>query len=438
MLTSLTDHPEEDESYSPPPAEPSPPRDLKRKFSELETIPEEASMDIDPVTTSKDTLNSPNPLAVGKSSVYNQNSGSSKRSTRPPISFTGPSDLALSSAQTVHSTSTSDVQATQVDEDDMDYEPETSLSNIISYLSHAQPTMQPKAATSPEDIQAKIEAITNAKQVQAESEAAKQAEIQAKIEAITSGQQTASAHVMNNLSPNNQPHNHLEYQNDIDQSHPHPLPKKPTQSVAPIDVQSPASTHVTSPLLQSDNSHQRRNSMPMKSVEFPKDNSQEDILRKLGVTGEAKAVFNMPPPARTDPPPGYERRSRSRTRSASPLKEATHTLPAFNPMLGIPPPPPPPPPQHEEDDSSADYGMFGRPSSALSQHTAAGSDFQDEVSKTPGNVGTPLPMETIAEEETVGANEAPRQGERSESLEIDNATVERLQKRRPKIPAVYQ
>ncbi|KAL9083116.1 MAG: hypothetical protein Q9159_005990, partial [Coniocarpon cinnabarinum] len=215
---------EDDEPYSPPPPELTPvvtpqPKAAnnphKRKFSALETIVEE---EISP----------------------------QKPSTNGNISFESPS-------QPRHY---------HVDP--------ANVQDVISTIEH-------QSADATDVIQARIEAITNAKQIEADNQHAQEANIQARIEAITNGQASAGS----------------------------PPPVKPPQ-------RRKSSVH------ESQQHAPRRNSLPPK--EFARDQSQEDVLAKLGVTGDAKPVFTTPAPARSDPPPEYEPRSRSRSRSQSPVK----------------------------------------------------------------------------------------------------------------------
>lgn len=118
-----------------------------------------------------------------------------------------------------------------------------------------------------------------------------------------------------------------------------------------------------------------------------KDPQQEDILAALGVTGSPKIVYETPGPAIGPPAPGRERsRSRhSRQNSVSSNTNGRH----------VPPPPPPPPPPmnaghkrqrpSREDPWRIDGRQYrnGRRGSASSQHTAPGSDFDDDQEQTP-------------------------------------------------------
>ena len=328
---------EDDEPYSPPPAELASfstpeshvkPNAHKRKFSALDTIPEEVSP-----TNGRDS-----PTQAGQT----------------------PSKISK----------TDDVDA------------------VISRIEQKQSTTE-----SIDDIQARIEVITNAKQIEAENQQAQEAGIQARIEAITSGKVP--------------PPNPTNVQTSTLQR------RRKSSSIEP--QARPA----------------RSNSLPPK--EFPRDESQEDLLAKLGVTGDAKPVFTMPAPARTEPPPGYERRSRSRSRSHSPIKTMSNgLLKSANdyhaPGILVPPPPPPPPPEPYE----ARGRPFERPSSALSQQTATASDLEDIPMESTESF---VPLEIVTENETPRKPTKKRQ--RSESQDLDAATIERLQKRPPKVAAAY-
>ena len=259
--------------------------------------------------------------------------------------------------------------------------------------------IEKKSTSDPDFIQARIEAITNARQIQAKTEEFRQAEIQARIDLLTSAPGTARTDDDPNQTSNSQSR------------------KQSTNS----EVHEP---------------RQRGESFTKKPTDFPKNDAQEDILAKLGVTGMAKPVYTMPPPARTDPPPGYDRQSRSRSRSQSPVKgmSATQSVRKIaGSSLHEPPPlPPPPPPPVMTAEEEPSFSLFGRTSSSNSQRTAAWSDIQDDTNKEAREQRPPLG--TIHEEN--GAE--PADSAMSNSAEIDRATAERLQKRPPKIPSAYQ
>ncbi|KAF2166101.1 hypothetical protein M409DRAFT_55443 [Zasmidium cellare ATCC 36951] len=122
--------------------------------------------------------------------------------------------------------------------------------------------------------------------------------------------------------------------------------------------------------------HSRNNSVSSQNLSRPKplpavrDQSQEEILAALGVTGSPKTVYQTPGPAFGPPPP-----SKSRTNSAS-------TLPGFNI---------PPPSAHAGRQPSPTRDTYApnghRPGSAHSHRTANGSDFDAE----PDDQTTPRP-----------------------------------------------
>jgi len=104
-----------------------------------------------------------------------------------------------------------------------------------------------------------------------------------------------------------------------------------------------------------------------KAVAPVRDRAQENILAALGVTGSPKMVYQTPGPAFGAPAP------EQRQGSEAPLSRQN----SVTSNTGRYHPPPPPPPQR--------YGhTIARPSSATSQHTAAGSDFHpDDNDATP-------------------------------------------------------
>lgn len=171
--------------------------------------------------------------------------------------------------------------------------------------------------------------------------------------------------------------------------------------VKPPDLQPPKSFLATVTALKG------RPVLPSKLPDVAIDQTQEDILAKLGVTGGPKPVFFMPGPARTEPPPGYRRsRSRSRSRSASPAKQlqngfASHHLPLMHSI-----PPPPPPRQTRDITPLSDnpwtnaFGADGSrdsPRSDASGHTLAGSDFGPPVETTEPR--TPKALSPVHEEQ---------------------------------------
>ncbi len=102
-----------------------------------------------------------------------------------------------------------------------------------------------------------------------------------------------------------------------------------------------------------------------------RDQAQEDVLAKLGVTGSPKIVYQTPGPASAHQPQQNEAASRS----------SSHNSVASNGGSMKIPPPPPPPPGHPPYQNGGDRYRRG---SSASQHTAAGSDFED-------NNATPRP-----------------------------------------------
>ena len=128
-----------------------------------------------------------------------------------------------------------------------------------------------------------------------------------------------------------------------------------------------------------------------------RDQSQEDILAALGVTGSPKAVWQTPGPAVGAPPPGRHNSTGSNT---GVRQTSRHNSVSSNPVHSqVPPPPPPPPglPPRDHRQRSASYEIWledgrshangygtERRSSSASQHTATGSDFHpDNRDNTP-------------------------------------------------------
>lgn len=111
-----------------------------------------------------------------------------------------------------------------------------------------------------------------------------------------------------------------------------------------------------------------------------RDRAQEDLLAALGVTGSPKMVYQTPGPA-TAPLQGGGDAATSRQISVTGGQNGLR-------------PPPPPPSMYQNAQASRSWGMedqqrrnghsMQRPSSASSQHTAAGSDFDvDDADATP-------------------------------------------------------
>lgn len=116
-----------------------------------------------------------------------------------------------------------------------------------------------------------------------------------------------------------------------------------------------------------------------------RDNAQENVLAALGVTGSPKTIYPTPDPARP-----------SRDNSAAPSDRSNSVHSTFDGYNARFPPPPPPPEQTNRSPSPfnpwrANGYAQPRPTSAQSQHTAAGSDFDPapDTEATPRAKGWP-------------------------------------------------
>lgn len=208
--------------------------------------------------------------------------------------------------------------------------------------------------------------------------------------------------------------------------------------------------------------------------QFGKDDAQEDILAKLGVTGAPRPVFSTPGPAYMPPPDGVGRsRSRSPQRlvsfkslqsSANNKRSPVHHANDFSSYREREPvslsrlgpshiPPPPPPPQIIEPPASASHdpwstgfghdGSHDSPRSVDSQHTLAGSDFHaDEPMDVaePATIGTP--EDTITVDNKASISRKRTRGDTDEQddgirRQKDDVTP-RLRRRQPKVAAAYR
>jgi len=138
-----------------------------------------------------------------------------------------------------------------------------------------------------------------------------------------------------------------------------------------------------------------------KPPEFEKDQTQEDILAALGVTGSPKPVYITPGPAYMAPPPEASAASKNRP----------HVLP--------PPPPPPPPPSRldsiaeDADDGNpwtAGAGRAATPGSVTSQHTMVGSDFMEDDTEATPKAGKNLKRQRDEPEEVKLVKLLPQDG----------------------------
>lgn len=177
---------------------------------------------------------------------------------------------------------------------------------------------------------------------------------------------------------------------------------------------------------------------PKPTVDFIKDDTQEDILARLGVTGAPKPAMGVPGPAYKPPP-------------------VDNTAAAIQSMIvtsfPVPPPPPMPDvssqktPEPEIDDNPWTSGYDGSrdsPRSQTSQHTLAGSDFpiDESVNNSPElkrlNGVAPVAIEKAASKKRkVAPSEQDEKAENPSKNPKDDISS-RLRTRRPKVAAAYR
>jgi len=192
-----------------------------------------------------------------------------------------------------------------------------------------------------------------------------------------------------------------------------------------------------------------------------KDNSQEDILARLGVTGSPKPVYSTPGPAYAPPPPHLKTEmSGVQQTFASPVQpQPQFGFQAQGQPYGPPQPgyAPPPPPEREQSpmydvwksdqisrpNGHSHYdGARDSPRSENSQHTLVGSDFHEDA---PANNGFNLPDESgpipLSRSDTATSRkrsfDASEEQDEGKRRQYDDVTP-RLKKRQPKVSAAYR
>jgi len=199
---------------------------------------------------------------------------------------------------------------------------------------------------------------------------------------------------------------------------------------------------------------------------FDKNDQQEDILARLGVTGSPKPVHPTPGPAFTAPPP-HLKTEMSGVQQTSAHAPQPQSQPQFGfqgqgqpygpPQQGYAPPPPPerePSPMYDvwksdqipRPNGHGHYdGIRDSPRSENSQHTQVGSDFHEDASGSTTNNGTnlledsgPIPLArsdtATSRKRSFDASEEQDDGKRRQ---YDDVTP-RLKKRQPKVSAAYR
>ncbi len=187
--------------------------------------------------------------------------------------------------------------------------------------------------------------------------------------------------------------------------------------------------------MTSNDSSNVRNSTHPRALLPVRDAAQDDILAALGVTGSPKIVYETPGPAIGPPPPQRERSLSRPARQASTPGVYDRRRPPPPP----PGPPPGPPPQRRRsswNDPWAERGnnpSFGRRSSNSSQHTAAGSDFNEEDpdKKTPRANTNTLQGRKRSHEESRGSS-------LSGIMERDEDTTPKPRRKHPRVDEVYK
>lgn len=211
--------------------------------------------------------------------------------------------------------------------------------------------------------------------------------------------------------------------------------------------------------LESNGSSARdKRSTPSRNASMPpmfnKDDGQEDVLARLGVTGSPKPVYPTPGPAYAPPP-------HLRTEMSGVQQTFAHApQPQGQPRFGFQGFAPPPPPERGQspiyDVWKSDQiarlnghnhydGTHDSPRSENSQHTLVGSDFHDDKPNSTANHSLNGPDDSghvpLSRSDTSTSRkrsfDASQEQEDGKRRQYDDVTP-RLKKRQPKTPAAYR